>query len=390
MSHIVAISSNPDGLDALRAAILDRRAEARWSAVASVDEALGDHDAGPADVVLFDGVDDGIVPRLSRLWSSAPLTGIVLYDASADDGVAHTASGALTWVGTDADPTNVGDAVDAILERRDGVKRLDAMTLDDVVTLAVATAWTGGIAVRNGARSGRLGFAGGRPAVARFADLVGEDALIEMLTLPGGTLVLVGPVDDADAAIEHFDLIAVRDAAEARRRDMDHAEPVDITDEDLELFMGTPGEPAAPAGGGDAFQLFSDDELAELQLDDAMAVSLPRPDGRPATRPAIPTLRPAPTTDVVAHVHLDAEGRPLGNAPGGADAALMRALAALGRAFGHGPGAFARASADLGDARFAAVGTRTAGDIRALIDTQGRWTVELYDLLLQDTPESDE
>ena len=100
-------------------------------------------------------------------------------------------------------------------------------------------------------------------------------ALEGMLRLRGGTVAECDPPEDTSPNIVRTTPTILAEAA-ALAASRDPAGDLEITEEDLIEFMDVDNEPEAEP----AFQLFSADELAELALDDSMAIPLNWPNAK--------------------------------------------------------------------------------------------------------------
>jgi hypothetical protein len=145
------------------------------------------------------------------------------------------------------------------------------MDLVDVVSCLNKTRWSGALSVRDGRRSGILVMNSGTIVHAEFDGKAGDAAAGVILRAAGGTICECDPPEVNRRTV-------VRDTAQLFADSLlylENHEPedtVEITEDDLVHFMGIEEEDSI--GHQAAFQLFSEEELAELALDDSMAIPL--------------------------------------------------------------------------------------------------------------------
>lgn len=274
MANVVVVDSNP----------IVRRALADGVQSAVQTAALFDsHDANsamevvrstPVDVIVIDaGLDAGIDAATLLLAVAArhPRASILMRSPTLSD--AAEARGGIAWVcATDGDVSPLVGAIREAVSNRgnDGWSVAD-MDLVDVTSSLNKTRWSGALSVRDGRRSGVLVMNAGNIVHAEFEGKRGDAAAAGILRSPGGTICECDPpkVNRRTVIGDTAALIAETLVYHANHKPED---AVEITEDDLVQFMGLAEQESTEQH--DTFQLFSDDELAELALDDAMAIPL--------------------------------------------------------------------------------------------------------------------
>lgn len=142
---------------------------------------------------------------------------------------------------------------------------LGDLSLESVLRVAHATSWSGSLGLRTSGRSGVLNIRVGNVIEASFGDRRGDAAVIDALTEPVGTLCLLDAPMEFGGAVES-ELDSLVERAAVVRRDAPEPATPRAQESDAAVALGEPP--------GEGFSLFSDEELAELALDDSMAIPL--------------------------------------------------------------------------------------------------------------------
>lgn len=274
MANVVVVDSNPVVRQALAAGV---QSAIRTAALIDSDDAnaaMAVVQSMPVDVMVIEaGLDAGIdaATLLFAVAARHPRASILLRSNNLSDVSANR--GGIAWVcATDDDISPLVSAVSEAVSHRDDVGwGVGDMDLVDVVACLHKTSWSGALSVRDGRRSGMLVVDSGKIVHAEFDGKAGDAAAEAILRAPGGTICECDPPEVMPRTVvsETNTLLA---AAQEYLENYEPEDAVEITEDDLVQFMGL--EEQEPTSQHDAFQLFSDEELAELALDDAMAIPL--------------------------------------------------------------------------------------------------------------------
>lgn len=194
-----------------------------------------------------------------RAAARTPDARLLLLDDYLEEDAARSESGAICWAPSVATPSHIAHVAQRVLDGDEDFRgSLRDLDLDDVVQLALGTAYRGTLHVRNRRVSGRITFEHGVPIHVEAADRQRGDALAILLSIERGSLLAL-PFDAPEGAapLSQDELERAYAAAETLRADGTWSEPEDA-----------PPEPVAETAAADTDQpFFDDDELAELAGD---------------------------------------------------------------------------------------------------------------------------
>ena len=229
----------------------------------------------PVDVIVIDAAIDAGIDAATVLFAVAarhPRATVLMRTTDPDRAV--ECRGGIAWVyGTTADHGSLVEGIrEAVAGRTKRGGTLSDMDLVDVVACLHRTGWSGALAIRDGRRSGMVVLRSGAIIHAVYDGTAGDAAAAAILTAAGGTICECDPPATTSNTVVSDTGDLLRNAVVAIHN-RSPEDTVEITEDDLLEFMGVEEE---EEGGAAGFQLFSDDELAELALDDAMAIPIPK------------------------------------------------------------------------------------------------------------------
>ena len=273
MANVVVVDSNPIVRRTLASGVQSAIQTAALIDSDNANSAMEVLRSTPVDVIVIDaGLDAGIdaATLLFAVAARHPRASVLMRSSTLSD--AAEARGGIAWVcATDDVSPLVGAIREAVSNRGAAGWTVADMDLIDVVSCLNKTRWSGALSIRDGRRSGVLVMNIGNVVHAEFEGKAGDAAAAAILRGAGGTICECDPpevtrrtvISDTTTLLAetlvYFDNHAPEDA-------------VEITEDDLVQFMGL--EEQESTGQHDTFQLFSDEELADLALDDAMAIPL--------------------------------------------------------------------------------------------------------------------
>lgn len=275
MPNVVVVDSNPILRQALA---VDVPTAVKTATLIDTDgpaSALDVIRSTPIDVIVIDAELDAGIDAATVLLAVAARhqrATVLMRTTSPDD--ASDQRGGISWIcGSEDDPAPVVGAIqDAVAGRTARGGNLIEMDLVDVVSCLHKTRWSGALAIRDGRRSGMVVLRSGALIHAEYEGRAGDAAAEAILRAAGGTICQCEPPSVASNTVVSDTSALLRDAAGAIAR-RSPEDTVEITEADLLEFMGIEEEQGSIPDG---FQLFSDDEIAELALDDAMAIPIPK------------------------------------------------------------------------------------------------------------------
>lgn len=287
MPNVIVVDRSPNVRRNLSSALTASREDLAVIACDGSESALDVLRTTPVDVVVVDGRLNTAAGALAVLLAAAArnrgavalVRGESGEGAGVDDGIGRVAA-------REGDLSPLVDAVvSCVAEPGSRGRPLGDLSLGALVAQMSRDGWSGALALRDGRRAGALGVSAGAVTHASFGGLSGDAAAELILSLEGGTLTeLDAPGLAHNVTLSTAELLGRAETARAGRGS-DGA--LEITEEDLVDFMGL----SAAAPVEDAFQLFSAEELAELALDDTMAIPLRR------AAPGANQPPPVPPTD---------------------------------------------------------------------------------------------
>jgi hypothetical protein len=275
MANVVVVDSNPILRKSLATQVQIAVKTATLIDSDDPTSALAVVRSTPVDVILIDaGLDAGIDAATVLLAVAArhPRASVLMRTTNPED--ASPPRGGIAWVCSTSEDVSplVGAISDAVTNRAAANWALADMDLVDMTGCLHKTRWSGALAVRDGRRSGLLVLHSGSIIHAEYDGQAGDGAAEAILRSPGGTICECDPPQTSRRTVvsETSDLLegAAHHLANHRPEDA-----LEITEDDLVEFMGLEDE---EEGGTAGFQLFSDEEIAELALDDAMAIPIPK------------------------------------------------------------------------------------------------------------------
>ncbi len=273
MPNIVVVEPDSDLRNALSAQVPVSFGDTTVIVSEDGDTALQVLRTNPVDLMVVNvGLRRGLdaVALILSIAARHPTATVLLRGESLD------ASSVSLGVGCVRHPNNdisslVEAMTEAIARRGDDGRTLASMPLARLLEVIRVARWSGALSIRTGRRVGVLVSDAGVPVHASFDGTAGEEALRTLLGLPGGTLAECDPPISFKRNLTTDPAALVAEGVRAWLSGAPQAE-VEITEDDLIDFMGDVAAPAA-----DAFELFSETELAELMLDDGMAIPLVPP-----------------------------------------------------------------------------------------------------------------
>jgi hypothetical protein len=234
--------------------------------------------AEQVDLVIVSGNEPNLdlVGLIVVCAAHHPIARVVIVSQSPPPEDLLSPVGGLQFVPPDLD--SLFTALEASLRASGDEFTLEQATFDEFVALALVTRWSGTLHARGPRKAGYVGVHHGTIVDARYGDLRGERALVELLAQPGGCLVS-GPFDRATATATmgvslRSDLSELRSRIDVRRDLL-----AQMPDDEPEM---SPSELAAMASGAanhDGPSIFDADELAELE-EMARDVHIAEPGGR--------------------------------------------------------------------------------------------------------------
>ena len=276
MANVVVVDSNPIVRNSLTTHVQAAVRTATLIDSEDASSALAVVRSTPVEVILIDaGLDAGIDAATVLLSVAArhPRASVLMRTTNPED--TSPPRGGIAWICATSEDVSplVGAITDAVTNRAAANWALADMDLIDLVGCFHKTRWSGALAVRDGRRSGLLVLHSGSIVHAQYEGKAGDSAADVILRSAGGTVCECDPPQTNPRTVvsDTADLLASASHYLATHSPED---TVEITEDDLVEFMGL--EDAEPGIGADAFQLFSDEEIAELALDDAMAIPIPK------------------------------------------------------------------------------------------------------------------
>lgn len=278
MPNLIIASGDSDLVGSLTGALAETRRDVDVMSTVEGDVAMQRVAEGAVDVAVVDlrlpGTCDAVKVALGAA-SRSPLTRLLVVDPNHEADVARTTSGAMTWAGVATPVSDLVVALEALVDRTDAYREsLRDLTFQDVLTLVTAAEWTGELFSRIGATRGSVAVRHGDVIDALFGEATGMDALVQLVAGDDGSLLLGPLADDRERVIESDADETLRVAfqrAHEHRRQTGAQSAIDITDDDLDAFMEMEPERGLD---NEAWDLFSPDELKELELDDSMVVAI--------------------------------------------------------------------------------------------------------------------
>lgn len=302
MANVVVVDKTPEVRQELSKAITESLPGGLVIACEDGESALDVLRTTPVDILALDaGLDTG-VDIISVILAAAARHRRATVLVRADSGVDVAVRGGIgRIVASDDDISRLIEAlVETANDRHDRAMQLSELSLLRILEETNLAEWSGALAVRDGPRSGIVAIAGGNLVHARFDGDDGEPGLSRMLRLVGGTLTECNPPADLVVNVDRPTATLLAEAAAIQAAGGDELE---ITEEDVVDFMGL-----SQSGQMEpAFELFSKEELAELAIDDGMAIPIPRSaspnGGEPVIdggAPTVPRLEAVTDEDIAA------------------------------------------------------------------------------------------
>ncbi len=278
MPNLIIASGDSDLVASLTGNLAASRRDVESTSTVEGEVAVQRLAAGDIDVAVVDlrlpGTCDAVGVAMGAA-SRSPLTRLLVIDPNHEADVARTTSGAMTWAGVTTPVDELSAALEALVDRSDAYREsLRDLTFQDVLTFVTAAEWTGELFSRIGAVRGSVAVRHGDVIDAWFGSERGMDALVSLVAGDDGSLLVGSLPEDRERTFEQDGDETLRIAfqrAHEKRRETGSSLTADITDEDLDAFMDIEPERGLE---DDAWDLFSPDELKELELDDAMVVAI--------------------------------------------------------------------------------------------------------------------
>ncbi len=274
MPNVLLVERDQTTMDSMRAALAERRRDVEVQATSDGGAAIDILESGSTDVLVLDAGLRGGIDAVTVLMTAAARTkrvSVVVVGGLFPE--VDEVGYALSWVPPDA--AAIVEHVVAHIECRDGFGNgLIALEIEELLRAMHASRWTGALQLRLGRLTGMIVACGGEVEHAAYGALTGEIALREVVAMVTGSLIECDPPEQRERTIgvpfEDLWTRVIAPAIELRAERVEQL-AVEITEDDLVEFLDDASEVEEPG-----FELFSPEELAELALDDTMAVGVPR------------------------------------------------------------------------------------------------------------------